>query len=315
MLQQRSAMICEICHSDAWQPVADVPDVRYGRDDVCYHVVRCSNCYVMATMEGNVIVNPWSHYPEQYGAFTAPVVTGKPRIPSRTRLPIFKHAITGRLSWLDHVSLEPNQRVLEVGCGTGRISSYLKAALDWDMTGIEPNPEAAAIARDAGLNVYTGTLEDYEGDGLFDIVILIHVLEHLTNPAASMKAINGLLKVGGKLVIAVPNAGSVERKLFTRYWDGWDIPRHVYNFDPKSLAELLARTGFAPSQARFECYSLLGRSVANKFLGHLDYNVRKHRFQNRLLERVWGVFLAVIKCSSAIQIVAERKASPLKNKL
>jgi len=223
-------MICEICQSDSWQQVEEVPDVRYGRDGVSYKVVRCSNCHVMATMKDDALVNPWPHYPEQYGAFTAPVVTGKPRIPSRTHLPLLRYAITGRLSWLEHVSHDSNQRVLEVGCGTGRISSYLNAALNWDMTGIEPNPEAAAIARDAGLNVHTGTLEDYDGEGCFDIVILIHVLEHLTNPTASMKKIHELLKDGGKLVIAVPNAGSIERKLFGRYWDGWDIPRHVFNF-------------------------------------------------------------------------------------
>ena len=300
-------MICEICQSDSWQQVAEVPDIRYGHDGICYNVVRCSSCHLMATMEGDVLVNPWPHYPEQYGAFNAPVVTGKPRIPSRTHLPVFGYAITGRLSWLEHVSHASAQRVLEVGCGTGRIASYLRAALNWDVTGIEPNPDAAEAAREAGLDVHTGTLEDYDGDGLFDIVIVIHVLEHLTNPAASMKKIRELLKEGGKLVVAVPNAGSVERKLFGKYWDGWDIPRHVYHYEPDSLTELLARSGFAPGPVGFECYSLLGRSLANKFLGHLDFNDRKYRLRNRWLERVWGVLLAMLMGSSAIQIVAERR--------
>jgi SAM-dependent methyltransferase len=194
--------------------------------------------------------------------------------------------------------------VLEVGCGTGRISTYLRAALDWTVTGIEPNPDAAAAAREAGLDVHIGTLEDYDGDGLFDIVIVIHVLEHLTNPAASMKKIHELLREGGKLVVAVPNAGSVERKLFGKYWDGWDIPRHVYHYEPGSLTELLARSGFAPGPVGFECYSLLGRSLANKFFGYLEFNDRKYRLRNRWLERIWGTLLAMLKGSSAIQVVA-----------
>jgi len=45
-------------------------------------------------------------------------------------------------------------------------------------------------------------------------------------------------------VVTVPNAGSMEARLFGRWWFPWDPPRHLYHFGRASLTSLLGRAGF-----------------------------------------------------------------------
>ena len=114
--------------------------------------------------------------------------------------------------------LMPNQRVLEVGSGVGALGYFL-AENGIDIHGIEPSgtgfgvmDELAKFVRASVANSEVFQSKDkgaealsLTNDGAFDLVFSIHVLEHLPSADASIKAMNSVLKPGGKMVHLCPN--------------------------------------------------------------------------------------------------------------
>lgn len=116
----------------------------------------------------------------------------------------------------------------------------------WQITGVEPNAEAAAYGRDTlGLDIFVGTLEEVTlPAGAFDVVTLWDVLEHVHDPKVTLAEIGCLLRPGGLLVVSLPNPTSVEARLFGDCWVGWERPRHLHVFTPALILRYLERTGF-----------------------------------------------------------------------
>jgi SAM-dependent methyltransferase len=136
---------------------------------------------------------------------------------------------------------------VDVGCGTGKDLVRFQEA-GWKVTGVEISPYAASLARARlGCEVVSGHFDEAHLEGrLFDVVRLSHVLEHLPSPRKSLTKMHRLLRPGGLLWIEVPNAASLERRLFHRYWFQWDLPRHLYHFTSTTLVRLLRDAGFRP---------------------------------------------------------------------
>jgi SAM-dependent methyltransferase len=87
----------------------------------------------------------------------------------------------------------------------------------------------------------------------FDVVILWHVLEHLANPKEVLAKAQSILKPHGQLVIAVPNYGSLQRKLFGKHWFHLDLPRHLFHFNNDSLRSMISASGFSIKKTACSC--------------------------------------------------------------
>jgi 2-polyprenyl-3-methyl-5-hydroxy-6-metoxy-1,4-benzoquinol methylase len=101
------------------------------------------------------------------------------------------------------------QRVLDIGCGLGDLLQWLDER-GFDVRGLEPNEQAARLACERGLDVSTVSVNELVtqpggGSAPFDAVVLLHVLEHVPNPAEMLREIHSLLEPGGLLFIWVPN--------------------------------------------------------------------------------------------------------------
>lgn len=134
-------------------------------------------------------------------------------------------------------------RILDAGCGEG---TFLAAAIGagWRGLGVDIGG-AADAARARGLDV-VGRLEDAAERGPFDAITFWHSLEHFPSPAEALTTARRLLTPEGILLVAVPDAGGLQARLFGRHWFHLDVPRHLYHFDGRSLGRLLERTGFSP---------------------------------------------------------------------
>ena len=140
--------------------------------------------------------------------------------------------------------------VLEIGAGDGRLLAAL-ARRGHRVAGIEPSAPFAAAARARGLDVEPVRAEDaVRPPGSCGAVVLWHVLEHLEDPASTLRRAHGWLAPGGRLVIAVPNLASWQARIGGDRWFHQDVPRHLTHFTPRGLAALLERCGFRVARVR-----------------------------------------------------------------
>jgi methionine biosynthesis protein MetW len=123
-----------------------------------------------------------------------------------------------------------NCTVLEVGCGLGSNLEVFRP--DNRVVGIEGLADAVAVARSRGLEAHQGDLESelcLNGDSV-DWVLCLDVLEHLENPIKLMVDIHRVLRVGGRIIINVPNHFNLKGRIKLLF--GHDLD--VHNFFPES---------------------------------------------------------------------------------
>ena len=63
-------------------------------------------------------------------------------------------------------------------------------------------------------------------DGVFDAVIMRHVVEHFHSPRSVLKRSADHLRPGGLIFISTPNFDSLDRRVFGANWYDYDTPRH-----------------------------------------------------------------------------------------
>ena len=144
----------------------------------------------------------------------------------------------------------PGARLLDYGCGGGALLRVAREA-GWNAIGYDIGGAALASCRRQGLPV-TSDLDSLSGQR-FDAIVLIHVLEHLSDPCAVLERLRGLLAPGGRLCIEVPNARSLRAtlaapELASRL--GLDeryraFPIHLDYYCKRTLPRLLERAGFS----------------------------------------------------------------------
>lgn len=136
-----------------------------------------------------------------------------------------------------------NGRLLDIGCNEGRgLAIYTQNGFQAE--GLELNETAAEVARARGFKVHTDPLERLAPEEHFDVVVLSNVIEHLSDPVASLRDVRRLLRPGGQVWISCPNGNSLWRRVFGRHWINYHVPFHLWHFSPATLGAILTRTDF-----------------------------------------------------------------------
>lgn len=144
------------------------------------------------------------------------------------------------------VSARKPGRVLDVGCGDGRLLGQF-ADQGWEAVGLDPSATAVAAVRSRGVEAHQGTLDDAPWpDGSFDAVLFQHSLEHIPGPVHALEGAARLLAPGGVLAVAVPNWGCWQKRLWRDRWFHLDVPRHQQHFSTLALRRAAERVGLQP---------------------------------------------------------------------
>jgi SAM-dependent methyltransferase len=135
-------------------------------------------------------------------------------------------------------------KIVDVGCGRGDLGAVFSAR-GWKVTGVDPSPEACEVVRARGMEALDGTLDTVTlPREAYDAASFQHALEHTAHPLEDLQHVRTALRRDGLVLIAVPNFGYWQRKLFGGYWYPLDLPRHRFHFTEQSLRILLQRAGF-----------------------------------------------------------------------
>lgn len=171
--------------------------------------------------------------------------------------------------------------VLDIGCGRALLLQAF-ARLGADCLGIERGEFPGAGP--AGIDLHVGALQDPELSARrFDIIILWHVLEHITELGILLEELPRHIDPGGLLVISVPNFSSWQSRFFGKYWFHLDIPRHVAHFEKPWLEARLDAMGF-------EIIGANTLTPSQNLYGFLQSGLNRlfKRHQNRLYRLLTG---------------------------
>jgi SAM-dependent methyltransferase len=185
--------------------------------------VRCDRCGASTT-------DPWpsrATLEEAYRGWYRPS-GGRFAGPGDALLRRSRGALARRLA-----SIAPPGPILDVGAGDGTLLDALRIH-GREATGLELVSTRADIrAADIGEIEHTQ----------FAAIVFWHSLEHLPRPADALARAAQLLGAQGVLVIAVPNSGSLQARLFKDRWFALDLPRHLVHLPASALLSRLDKLG------------------------------------------------------------------------
>lgn len=230
---------CPVCASESVEKVLSAKD--YTVSGEMFDIWHCGVCTFRFThpVPDEAEIGPY-YKSEEYISHTN---TGKGLINSMYQR-VRKITLRKKVKLVRKVSGKAKGTLLDIGAGTGHFLGAVKAA-GWNAQGLEPDEDARKVAKEAhGLDLRpTDELMSLE-PGAYDVVSMWHVLEHVHRLDAYLERIHEILKADGTLLIAVPNYDSLDARKYGAGWAAYDVPRHLYHFNPKSMEYLLSRHGF-----------------------------------------------------------------------
>jgi SAM-dependent methyltransferase len=157
-------------------------------------------------------------------------------------------------------------RILDVGGGTGDISAtFVRRGGAASATVVDPDEGSIELARSRGLDGFAGTIEEFQTDERFDLILMLNLIEHVADPVAVMAKAASLLERGGLIWLQTPDFRALDARLFRhRNWAGYHCPRHWAIFSEVGLRRAIGRANLEVAELRrtqgggFWAQSLLG---------------------------------------------------------
>jgi len=140
--------------------------------------------------------------------------------------------------WLkQQTHLPGNGLLLDIGCGNGSfLNAFQRIFPHWQMIGAELDDRNRALVESIPgvLSLHTGPLTDLQQN--FDLIVMIHALEHIPKPIEFLSGLKSLLTPTGLLLIEVPD-------LDTSPFDVL-IADHYTHFSERLLPWVVESAGF-----------------------------------------------------------------------
>jgi len=226
---------CGFC-GGALRYALSAPDRNRAISRTVFHYRRCEHCGAYSLE--NVPSDLGRYYPDDYYAL--------PRDRAQADL-----SLSGDQYKLDIIRRHVQSgRLLEIGPGAGMFA-YLASKSGFAVEVIEMAEKSARFIRDVlGIRTHHVQREvDAIGAcGKFDVIALWHVIEHLEDPVALMRAAAQALQPGGILALATPNPQSLQFRLLRGRWAHLDAPRHLHLIPAGALRDAGARLGLAEAE-------------------------------------------------------------------
>jgi SAM-dependent methyltransferase len=225
---------CPLCSSGQFSFISEIEDHALSKEK--FSLYQCKNCSLTFTNPRPKIQSSHSYYAfKNYASHQKTLASFQDLIYHEIR----KVNLRGKLKLINRLRPEKGF-LLDYGTGTGYFPREAKKD-GWSVSAIEPNENAIENG------VFSTTFSDLSKlpkEAKFDIITLFHVLEHVHALKETLHHLKSLLNSEGYLILALPNCESYDAKMYGNHWAAYDVPRHLYHFNPTSTLHLASLYGY-----------------------------------------------------------------------
>lgn len=239
-LHPSEEVACTRCGADASQFLVALEDYLY-KIPGHFAMRRCGQCGLIFLSPRPTPESLSAYYPDIYAPYRRAIQDETSGLMRWMR----RRNIRKRSRLVEQFATSTPGRLLDLGASTGIFMDDMRS-LGWQVVGIELNQQAAAYARERlGLEMICAELSQAQLPAShFDAVTLWDVIEHTFDPAQILAEVWAQLAEGGIIALTIPSWESLDRRLFGRYWVGYDAPRHLHVFPRPVIEEMLGEAGF-----------------------------------------------------------------------
>lgn len=228
---------CPVCDSKDFIHYLNAQDWGYSKK--YFEIVKCSKCSFSFTQDvpdqEDIVVyyrhsDYVSHTDTNEGLFF--------KVYHKVR----EHMLNKKRAWVENHTKKGS--VLDIGAATGYFLANLKNN-GWQVFGFEPEESAREIAKSKnGIDLIDNFTPLFKEGKKFNAITMWHVLEHVHELNLYFEHFKKLLNDDGKVFIAVPNHDSLDACFYKEKWAAWDMPKHLWHFNPASLKALAEKHNF-----------------------------------------------------------------------
>ena len=228
---------CDLCGA---ADAVEVPHCRVYTNGQPVHICRqCGFVYVIRRRSAEDIADNWSN--DIFGTgYTAAI-------------PAMKARLTYVAEFIDGELGLRNKRICDIGSGEGEFLKMVRSRnVGTAVFGIEPSSQNCQLLKDAAIDCYHGTLEDYRQesgsaavDDKVDIVTIMWTLENCQSCLAMLGGAWHMLEDDGHVVVATGSRILVPfKKPLHDYFGINPADTHAFRFSANTLRGVLAVSGF-----------------------------------------------------------------------
>ena len=227
---------CPWCGSEKAQINLWLKDEFLSHED--FHICECLNCGLLYTMPRPSKEKIGTYYKsEEYYSHQENKRGFVPKLYEKVK------TVNLRNKYKMATCGKSIGKLLDIGCGVGDFI-HTAEQKGWECLGVEPSEDARQIAqrRIKAKIVQSEELEQVP-DGSFDVITMWHVLEHVDDLKWQVEQLQRLVKLDGRIVIAVPNYKSYDGQYYQNLWAAYDVPRHLNHFNRTTIVKIFKTKG------------------------------------------------------------------------
>lgn len=269
-MKYKDLKLCPLCGASGQIPYAQCKDFTISNES--FYLLKCPSCNIVYTLDP-----PSESDTKRYD-----------KLDLKLRLGDSPRGLTGRLYYhirnlmlirkahiVEKQAYRTSGSLLNYGAKTGYFSSRMERR-GWEVTSVEKYLEERLFS----LEMFHHRMIDLsEMESLhsetFDVITLWHVFEHSYHPGELLDRFHELLRPGGILIMSCPNINSIDAKYYGPYWAAYDVPRHLWHFEPGSICNLALKHGFTlMHRERLPFDSFYISILSEQHLGHKQAFIR-----------------------------------------